>query len=95
MSRPLKLVVRGGLEILPILTGAYDAVTVIETSAFMKAMKRQRAVLNGNCGLSWESVPTAADAPLDDLFEHNFRLARETIALLSAPPVAKSGAAAA
>lgn len=93
--RPLKLIVRGGMEILPMLTAAYESVTVIETSAFMKAMKRQRAVLSGNANLSWEFVPTAADAPLDDLFEHNIRLTRDTIELHTAPPLAKTGAVAA
>lgn len=94
-SRPLKLIVRGGIDILPILTDAYEAVTVIETSAFMKAMKRQRAILSGNAGLAWESVPTEAGAPVDDIFEHNIRLTTEAIELLSAPALLPTGAAAA
>ena len=94
-SRPLKLIVRGGVEILPILIDAYEEVTVIETSAFMKALKRQRAILSGNAGLAWESLPTEAGAPVDDMFEHNVRLTTEAIELLSAPPLSKTGAAAA
>lgn len=94
-SRPLKLIVRGGIEILPILTDAYEAVTVIETSAFMKAMKRQRAILSGNAGLAWEFLPTEAGAPVDGIFEHNVRLTTEAIELLSAPTLAKTGAVAA
>lgn len=94
-ARPLKLIVRGGIDILPILTDAFEAVTVVETSAFMKAMKRHRAVVSGNAGLAWEFGPTEAGAPVDDLFEHNVRLTTAAIELMSAPPLSKPGAAAA
>jgi len=72
-GRPLTLIVRGGTEVLPILAEAFHSLIVLETSAFMKTMKRRRAVVDGNAGLSWEHVPTAADSPLDDVFEHNVR----------------------
>ena len=84
VGRPMTLIVRGGVEILPILTEAYASVAVVETSAFMKAMKRQRAVVSGNAGLRWEHVPTAANADLDDLVEHNVRLATDNIRLSNA-----------
>jgi hypothetical protein len=95
VGRPLTLIVRGGVEILPVLAEAYASVVVVETSAFMKAMKRQRAVVSGNDGLRWERVPTAANAPLDDLMEHNVRMATDAIRLLGAPLIEAQGAAAA
>ena len=94
-SRPLRLIVRGGIEILPILTDAFEAVTVVETSAFLKAMKRRRAVVSGNAGLAWEFVPTEAGVPVDDVFEHNVRLTTAAIELMSAPPLSKPCVAAA
>lgn len=83
--RPLTLIVRGGVEVLPMLTTAYAAVTVVETSAFMKTMKRQAAAMRSNDGLTWESVPTEADEPLDDLYAHNLRMTREAIELMWMP----------
>jgi hypothetical protein len=92
-ARPLTLVIRGGIEVLPVLTQAFASVVSIETSAFMKTMKRQQAALAGNGGLAWSSVPTEADQPLDDLFDHNLRLCNETIRLLRAPPLSIGAAA--
>ena len=43
-GRPLDLIVRGGIEILPQLAAAFGRVSVLETWSFMKTMKRQRAV---------------------------------------------------
>lgn len=71
VNRALTIVVRGGFEILPILTDAFESVVVLETSTFMKTMKRQRAVIGVKGELTWERAFTATDATLDDLFEHN------------------------
>ncbi|MGH6985548.1 MAG: hypothetical protein ACRED9_01750 [Caulobacteraceae bacterium] len=95
-GRPLTLIVRGGFDILPILTEAFASVVIIESSAFMKTMKRQQAVITGNVGLKWEHKPTSADAVLDDLFEHNVRLCSESLRRLAAPTVVgRKGVAAA
>lgn len=85
VGRPLTIVVRGGLEILPILASAFDRVVYLETSAFMKTMKRQRAMLSGNASIKWDNLPTPAGADLDDLFEENVRLTSELIRVLGAP----------
>ena len=69
VARPLTLVLRGGMEVLPTLTAAFAKVTLLDTSSFMKAMMRKRAVLNGN--LRWCSAPTSSGAPVDDLLAHN------------------------
>jgi hypothetical protein len=92
-GRPLVLIVRGGVEVLPVLTSAFAHVVWIETSAFMKTMKRQLAVLSGSGRLSWSPILTPANEPLDDLFEHNLRLASETIRMLLAPPLTVGAAA--
>jgi hypothetical protein len=68
-SRPLTLVMRGGMDVLPMLAAAFAQVTVLETSSFMKAMMRKRAIVNGQLG--WTSAPTVSGAPVDDLLAHN------------------------
>jgi hypothetical protein len=94
IDRPLTLIVRGGIEVLPILSEAFHSLVVLETSAFMKTMNRQRAMIAGNTGLSWEPVPTAAGAALDDVFEHNVRLCSDAVQLLATRPFASQKVAA-
>lgn len=74
VQRPLTIIIRGSIEVLPILTSAFDEVIFLETSAFMKTMNRQSARLNGNMKINWEHVHTTTGASLDDLFEHNVHL---------------------
>jgi hypothetical protein len=45
INRPLHLVVRGGKNVLPDLATAFSSITLLETSVFMKTMRRQRAIL--------------------------------------------------
>lgn len=71
VNRPLHLLVRGGVEVLPQLARAFTGITVLETSIFMKTIKRQRASLNGNSRVDWVPSPTMAGASIDDLFIHN------------------------
>lgn len=70
-GRPLHLVIRGGVDVLPTLSAAFPRITMINTSIFMKTMMRRRAIPDGNSGLAWQYVPTAIEAPLDDLFADN------------------------
>jgi hypothetical protein len=70
-GRPLHLGVRGGLEVLPLLARAFAGTTVLDTSIFMKMMKRQRAYAKTNAALGWTSSPTEHGAPVDGLFADN------------------------
>jgi hypothetical protein len=74
VGRPLHLVLRGGMDVLPILDAAFASVTTLDTSAFMKAMMRQRAMFDDSGNLTWMPVMTAAGAPLDQLFAENLEL---------------------
>jgi hypothetical protein len=69
-GRPLALVVRGGGEVLPALRDAFASVTVLDSSIFMKTMKRQKAEPAGE-RMRWRSAPTAKGAPLDALMADN------------------------
>ncbi|SMH62822.1 DUF4417 domain-containing protein [Azospirillum agricola] len=73
VNRPLHLVVRGGLKALPVLAGKFASVTLLDTSIYMKTIMRQRAFPKSNSALGWASAPTERGAPIDDLFEDNFR----------------------
>lgn len=72
VGRPLDLIVRGGPGVLPTLVSAFNRVTLLETSIFMKTMMRRRAFSVGDGRLSWRQALTPNGAPLDDLFADNF-----------------------
>lgn len=73
VGRPIRLVVRGGRAVLPLLTRVFDTVTVLDTTAYMKTMNRQRADVRANGDLDWYGTRTRLGQPLDELFEHNLR----------------------
>lgn len=73
VGRPLDLVVRGGIKALPVLTAAFARVSVIETSVFMKTIKRRRAVPNEEAAPTWQPAPTPIGAPLDALLNENLQ----------------------
>lgn len=70
VGRPLRLFVRGGTEVVPALTQAFEVV-FLDTNAFMKTSKRQRAVLNSKGGVQWRQSTTLYGEPLDELLEEN------------------------
>lgn len=73
VGRPLKLVIRGGLDIIRLLQTEFEQVTYLETSAFMKTLKRQKAFPDGNARLDWRPVPTIPGQPLDWLLAENYK----------------------
>lgn len=70
VTRPLRLIMRGGMGELPQLAPHFGQVALIDTSAFIKTHKRQRAVLVAG-KLEWQAAPTAQDELLDELLAHN------------------------
>lgn len=93
VGRPLNLIVRGGVNILPVLTEAFASVSVLDTSVFMKTMMRQRAVHDGNACISWRQARTAIGAPLDALFRENLETVESWHEHLAAPEAMKEEAA--
>nr|WP_231966875.1 DUF4417 domain-containing protein [Terriglobus roseus] len=71
VKRPLKLVLRGGMDVANKLASAFDQVTILDTTSFFKTMMRKRASLNGR--LAWVEARTAAGSPVDALFAENIR----------------------
>ena len=80
-ERDLTIIVRGNPSVVAFLRLHYRKVIYIETTAFMKSLKRQRAERAGNNRLRWLSAPTSRGENVDDLFVHNLQ---ERVALLTA-----------
>jgi hypothetical protein len=86
VGRPLDLIVRGGVELLPALARSYSNVTFIDTAAFMRTMKRRRAVVTEAGKLSWRPAPTDIGMPVDDLLNHNVTTVTTWICSQLVPP---------
>ena len=71
VGRPLRLVVRGGRRFLSSFAKEFAGVHLLDTSSYVKTMKRQRALLDDRRSLSWVAVQTGPEEFLDDLFLHN------------------------
>ncbi len=94
VGHPLHLVVRGGIKVLPALVAAFAGITVLDTSTFMKSMKRQRASLTPTGSVTWWPSPTATDAPLDRLLADNWSaVAASFVPILGQPVPAPISAA--
>ncbi len=68
-GRPLDIIVRGDPAVIPELRRWFRTVYYIDTTAFMKAQKRQTAERVANDSLRWVSTPTPVGTPLDDILE--------------------------
>ena len=78
VGRPLAIVVRGGGRKLEELRQNFAQVTLVETEAFARTIRRRRAYLTEAGRLEWAEFPTPVGAPIDDLFAHNVILVRES-----------------
>lgn len=78
-GRELDIVLRGDPRVINVLRQHFRKVVYIETTAFLKSLKRQRADRASNNRLRWVSAPTAEGEAIDDLLSRNLQ---ERIALL-------------
>lgn len=70
-GRPLDLVVRGDPHIIPALRPHFRNVIYIDTTAFVKTMKRREAERLKNRLLVWKAAPTSSGELLDNRLQHN------------------------
>ncbi len=70
-GRPLDIVVRGDPDVIAHLQRDFRNVIYIDTMAYMKTIKRQRATRSGNSKLDWVTSRTAFPGQLDDMLDHN------------------------
>jgi hypothetical protein len=92
VARPLMLVVRGGIRMLPRLRAHFARVTLIETDAFGRAVKRRRAILTEGGRLRWVRSLTPKGLPIDDLLAHNVAAVRAAHSVQPLPLVLSSPA---
>lgn len=85
IGRPLALVIRGGGRKLAELKNHFAQVTLIETEAFSRTIRRRRAYLTESGRLRWARFPTPAGAPIDDLLAHNVELVRASYEVTARP----------
>jgi hypothetical protein len=76
VGRPLALVIRGGGRKLGELQNHFAHVSLIDTEAFSRTIRRRRAYLTESGRLRWAKFPTPKGAPIDDLLAHNVALLR-------------------
>jgi hypothetical protein len=79
VGRPLHLVMIGGIQWLPAVDAAFDRVTYVDTSAFMRAMHRQRLYLGNDGKMKKTSEFTLTGQPLDTLLAENIATMRAHI----------------
>jgi hypothetical protein len=73
VPRPLQVVVRGGVVHLDNLYDAFNEVVFVDTTSFIKTMKRKRFVRRPEGKIDWPSAGIPMSQPLDTLLDHNVR----------------------
>ncbi len=76
VGKPLRMIMIGGLPAISLLAPAYEKLTFIDTSAFMKALYRQRLVTGNEGNMLAIAEPTKPGAPVDALLAHNIEIMR-------------------
>jgi hypothetical protein len=72
VGRKLQLIIRGDQH-AKALRQSFEYVTAIDTSLYIKSMRRQKIVSNHGEKPRWIPTMTMVDEPLDRLFHQNFR----------------------
>lgn len=70
-GRPLDIIVRGDPHVIPFLRRYFRRVLYIDTTAFIKTLKRQKAERLSNSKLRWVASPTYVGHDIDELYAHN------------------------
>jgi hypothetical protein len=71
VPRALQLVLRGGVKHWGELAGSFGAISLLDSTSFMKTMHRRRLQWEPEQSARWKAVTTAVQEPLDDLLQHN------------------------
>ena len=74
-GRDLDIIIRGSPDVIPRLLKHFRRVHYIDSCAFIKSIKRQRARIreDSNYKLAWTFHPTHSTEHLDELVEHNIK----------------------
>ena len=86
-GRPLHLVLMGGKPVWHQLASAFETLTILETSIFMKTMHRRLAVPSGKHRVRHHRVQTAPGQPLDELLAANAVVIGAAVAQTAMRPI--------
>ena len=76
VGRDLTLVVRGNAEAARSLRGTFKQVVIIDSTPYMRAMKRRKAYVNPGGKASYVSVQADSRRETRALLKHNIRVLR-------------------
>jgi len=79
VSRPLHLVMVGGIGAIPLLSTKFGDLTYIDTSAFMSSIYRQRLYLANDGHMKKMPEQTPIEQPIDDLLAQNIATMRSRV----------------
>jgi Domain of unknown function (DUF4417) len=71
VPRTLHLILRGGVRHWGELAGSFGAISLLDSTSFMKTMYRRRLQWMPGQSAKWKAVTTEVLEPLDDLLQHN------------------------
>lgn len=72
VDRPLAVLVRGGLAVLSELRSTFHAVTLLDTTSFMKTVNRKSGYWSKAGRLGWRDATGTMQYRLEQLLEHNY-----------------------
>jgi hypothetical protein len=72
VTRPLNLIVRGGMSALTGLRNSFQQLSFIDTTAFVKTHNRQLGLYSDR-RIAWEKIETEKGQPLDSQLSHNIQ----------------------
>ena len=78
-GKPIRMFMIGGIPAISKLAPAYNILTFIDTSPFMKALHRQRLASNERGAVIGELHPTERCAPVDNLLANNIAVMRDHV----------------
>jgi len=81
VGRDLQIILRGGYYYLSHISSAFSEVIFIDTSSFVKTMKRQRLDWSSGEKKHWRSATTEKGEPLDELLQKNADTFRAMLSL--------------
>lgn len=72
-DRPLSIVVRGNSSCIPVLRNIFENVTYLESTSFVRTLRRQEAYINNRNKIRWRSRKTQHGQPVDSLLDVNIK----------------------
>jgi hypothetical protein len=85
VARPLRLVVKGGLTFLPLLRCTGAEIVFVDSSAYMRTMKRRLLKCRSDGRVRWRKMITPPDLPLDELLQENVAAAERRVRSILSP----------